>query len=330
MRGDTPVAKVHDDKITSLTPAAPLYLQSQNSFPNWLKDRGADLTRSNMRIILKQFGLPQQDISAAVRMVNAASVTDSFWIKPHGSSLSYEQITFKKDIYAKAALCGDPDIFLLDKTHTPEMTNIGSFNKGWKLVKGKWHLYKSGTELEIFSELFTAKLARHIGLNGVNYFIDEGFIVCESFVAAPWDFEPAKSIIGDNCDYQHVYPIMEAHGLAKEYMDIIFMDAIVRNSDRHEFNFGFLTSTSGAIKLAPNFDNNLALFCRGIPSNLERNDPLVTDFASLQPHTQYMLPKLTESMIVKAHTETINEYPANIPLETTINFCINAYSKLQR
>jgi len=125
MRGDTQVAKISNDKLISITPAAPLYLQNHNNFPGWIKARGADLTRSNMRIILKHFGLPLQDIDTAVRSVNAASITDSFWIKSNGSSTRYDDVKFKTDIFANAALRGDPDIFLLSKRDsTPEITKM--------------------------------------------------------------------------------------------------------------------------------------------------------------------------------------------------------------
>ena len=235
MRKDTPVAQVRNSQLISVAKNAPLYLQKRGDFQGWLKDRGADLTRGNMRIILKQLGLPLQDIETAVKSVNAASITDSFWIKPHDSNILYNDIVFKSDTYSKAALAGDPDIFTLPKNRSPELTNIGSFNKGWKLENGKWYLYKSGTAQEIFSELFTSKLARLLNMDAVNYFIKDGYIVCESFVSSTQDLETAKAIIGENCDYPHVYNIMESHGLAKSYMDIIFMDAIVRNTDRHEF-----------------------------------------------------------------------------------------------
>jgi len=331
MRGDSPVAEVRNDMLINISPYAPLFLQNRNDFAGWIRDRGADLGRSNMRIILKQFCLPLHDIDTAVRSVNAASVTDSFWIKSYDTNISYNNVQFKTDIYAKAALCGDPDIFLLIKDRTPEITNIGSFNKGWKLKGGEWYLYKTGTALEIFSELFASKLALNLGLDTVSYFIDDEYIVCKNFALPPWDFEPAKSIIGESCDYMHVYSALRALGLHKKYMDLIFMDAVVRNTDRHEFNFGFLTSFSGEIRLAPNFDNNLALFCRGIPSNIERNDPLVNDFIALRANicNEYHLPDLSPQMVEQAFNETIREYPVDIAMDTTIQFCMNAYNKIK-
>ena len=252
MRGDIPVAEIEEDVIVSVSKQAPLQLQHRRNFNEWLDDRGADLNRSYMRTILRQLGLPLQNINNAVRYVNGAAVTDSFWIKERGSMLRYSDAAFAHNAYFTAALKGDPDIFTLTKEPTPEITNIGSFNKGWKYVNGTWFLFKAGSPLEIFSEIFTSRLAIALGLDAVEYRYQDGFIICKNFVEHGWDYEPAKALVGDNIGYEFNAQLMVALGLLKPYMDLIFMDAIVRNGDRHEFNYGFFTMIDGAIRLAPN------------------------------------------------------------------------------
>ena len=51
------------------------------------------------------------------------------------------------------------------------------------------------------------------------------------------------------------------------YLEIIFLDAVCENVDRHTNNYGVLRDVvSGKIlSLAPNYDNNLALVSRGYP-----------------------------------------------------------------
>jgi len=54
--------------------------------------------------------------------------------------------------------------------------------------------------------------------------------------------------------------------------------------DRHTKNYGVLrdAETGAVLRMAPNFDNNVALFARGIPENLERsNDRLISLFCDL-------------------------------------------------
>jgi hypothetical protein len=332
MRKDEIVATIENNRILDISVKAPLYLQNYRNFMSWINDRGADISRSNMRIILRHLGYPLQDIRKAVISVNAACINDSFWIREKMSVLKYTDVKFKSDKYMKAALIGDPDIFSLEKETTPEIANIGSFNKGWKLRNNKWFLYKTGTKLEIFSELFTSKLAIELNLNAVAYYIDGGFIVCENFTKEGKDFESAKSLIGTDTSYPRVTKILQSLGLMKEYLDIIYMDAIVRNADRHEFNYGFLTAPGGLIELAPNFDNNLSLFCKGIPNNLDRKDPLVTDFVQLlqEMKISYSIPNLTEEIIREAYEKTLREYYIDIPFKVVETFCMNAQKQIEK
>jgi hypothetical protein len=238
-------------------------------------------------------------------------------------------VKFKNDIYFKAALQGDPDIFELPVGKTPEITNIGSFDKGWRKNGDTWLLYKVGKPLEIFSELFTSKLAIALGLDAVRYFICDGFIVCENFVKNGDCFEHAKSFIGDDTDYKKNISVFGGEfGFTKEYMDLIFMDALVRNGDRHEFNYGVITSVDAPPRFAPNFDNNLALFHNGIPKILTRKDRLVSDFIDVYRQTEYTLPVVTEALIREAFTQTIAEYPADVDENTLVEFCMNAYKQM--
>lgn len=99
MRGDLEVAEIKDDEIVAMEKSAPLYLQRRKDFAGWIGDRGADINRSNMRIILRQLGFPLQDIKKAVRYVHAASVTDSFWIR-----LVSDFVAVRKKIRGRYAL----------------------------------------------------------------------------------------------------------------------------------------------------------------------------------------------------------------------------------
>jgi hypothetical protein len=330
MRENTIVAVIEQDTIVEILTHAPLYINRTGDFRGWLQDRGADLQRSYMRSILRHLGLPLLDVVAAVKYVHAASVTDSFWIRPSGSGLTYEDVKFSRFSYFKAALAGDTNLFSFPREHTPEITNIGSFNKGWKMVDGEWYLYKAGTRLEHFSELFTGLLAARLGLDAVEYWMDGDYIVCKNFVKHGSCFEPAKSLIGENIEYTANCHEMEKLGLLQPYLDILFMDAIVRNPDRHEFNYGFVTDCTGGIVIAPNFDNNVSLFSRGIPQNIERDDVLVNDFVDVLRELRaagyvYEIPQLTEDIISDVYEQIGFD---EIPLRTLAEFCMNAYRRI--
>jgi hypothetical protein len=330
MRGDLEAAEIKDDEIVSMTGSAPLYLKHRKDFAGWLYDRGADINRSNMRIILRRLGFPLRDMAKAVRFVRAASVTDTFWIRESGSALKHADIAFKNDIYMKAALQGDPDVFSLPEETSPEITNIGSFDKGWQLRGGVWYLYKAGSPPEIFSELFSSRLAKALGVNTVDYFVDGPYIVCKNFAGGGSCFEAARAFIDSSEDYGENILKFGGLSLLSEYMDLIFLDAVVRNSDRHEFNYGVITRENGEISMAPNFDNNLALFCRGVPAVLTRKDPLVADFIAAKNNINipYDLPELTADMIETVYRQVSGEYPFEVDLAVLSDFCMNAYNRI--
>ena len=332
MRGDIICANVVNDELFACEGSAPLQIQYRKDFREWLKDRSADLDRSYIRNILKHLNLAVTDEIAAVKHVYAVSVTDIFWIREEGSPLRYDDVKFESDIYFKAALMGDPDIFSKERIHTPEVTNIGSYNKGWKYDNDAWLMYKAGTPLEIWSEIFTSKLAQRLNLDAVVYTCVDGFVMSKNFVGNGLCFEPAKSLIGSDTAYKTNIEVMKKFGLAKKYMDIIFLDAIVRNGDRHEFNYGFITGNS-KIDLAPNFDNNMSMFWNGIPTNLERKDVLVNEFKEVLNFCDYQLPELTVHDIQAVYDDCMIECKdkVNIPeiqIGTVIQFCMNAYNQL--
>lgn len=332
MRGDAICATIEENKITDIKSFAPLQIQKRGDFNEWLEDRSADLNRSYMRNILKHLRLSVTDGVSAVKHVQACSLVDTFWIKDKNSALNYSDVVFNNDLYFKAALAGDPDLFSKDRVHTPEVTNIGSYNKGWKFENGVWRMYKAGSPLEIWSEIFTSKLAERLNLEIVSYSCVDGFAVCDNFVKKNFCFEAAKALIGSDTGYAKNIAIMRKYGLLKKYLDIIYMDAIVRNGDRHEFNYGFITS-GATIDLAPNFDNNMSMFWNGIPANMERKDMLVSELKEALGGVEYSLPTLTVTDIQTAYQSALSECKGkvtlpDIPLYTVTKFCMNAYTQL--
>jgi len=100
------------------------------------------------------------------------------------------------------------------------------------------------------------------------------------------NFESANGIVVDDEDYAVNFGALwqMSPELAEQYLQIIYIDTLCFNMDRHTKNYGVLrdTETGTVLRMAPNFDNNVALFARGIPENLERsNDRLVSLFCDL-------------------------------------------------
>ena len=307
---DTPVAKWVNNRLTVLNEQMlPLFLKRVANADMWLETRAIDAHRANSRLLKKALRLTERDDISTVLHVNGATVTDNYWIKPIDSNLTYEQIRFDNDFFSRLALKGTYDSFnrAANSKHskTPELTNIGSFEKCWKLIDGKWWMYKKANHNEQFTELFICELGRELGFNMARYERGDGCVKTLDFTdGAGVNFEPARAFMGDNEEYEAVITKLAeiCPQAIPDYIRMIFMDTITANPDRHTGNFGLLrdTKTGKLLGLAPMFDHNMALIARGYPSKPKSGDLLISFFNDvLKAHPEYRkyLPELTEATI---------------------------------
>lgn len=293
---------IHEDLL-------PLYLRKIQNADTWLETRAIDSHRANSRLLKKALRLTDKDDIATVIHVNGATITDNYWIREIGSNLTYDDVKFSDDYFSNLALKGNYDSFNRaansKRSKTPELTNVGSFEKCWKLRDGKWWMYKKANHDEMFSELFVCELGKELGMNMAIYERGEGYIKSLDFTsAASVNFEPASTFMGDNEEYSDVVKALEklCPNAIPDYVRMIFLDTICANPDRHTNNFGLLRNvkTGELIGLAPNYDNNMALIARGYPSKLGSKDILITMFNELleeYPNFRSFVPQLTEETV---------------------------------
>ena len=160
----------------------------------------------------------------------------------------------------------------------------------------------------------------------VHYELDDGYIRSKNFTdGTSYNFEPMSSLVGENDDYSvcfdEIYAISPQ--LAEKYLEIIWLDSVCYNMDRHTENFGFLRDAySGEIiSMAPNYDNNIALISRGYPNSTDReHDGIIGFFRDFVESNltaksilqEMELPEITEGMI--------DECFAEIPIEADHDF----------
>lgn len=307
------VAVVSDGMIVeSDNTRLPLYLKRTGDVEGWLADRAIDSHRTNSRLLKKALRLGTLEDAEVVLKVNAATITDTYWFRETGSPLVWEDIRFKKNLFDGLALRGDPDSFNQPYSPTPELTNTGSFEKCWRFENGGWWMYKAGNEWELFSELFICRFGQALSFPMAEYTLDGPYIKTKDFTGnASVNFESADSLVGENEDYgfnfQKFWSLSPK--LAEQYLGIIYLDTLCFNMDRHTKNYGILRDVeSGEIlSMAPNFDNNIALFARGIPKLDRKNDRLVDLFLEL----------LTQDARAK---ELANSFP--VPSREMIKRCV--------
>jgi len=256
--------------------------------------------------------LKSKDDIATVLSVNAATITDNYWVKPLEDNVTqYNDIRFKMNNFADLALTGDVNSLTLHPSRTPELTNIGSFEKCWRLENNEWWMYKAGKQEELFSELLAYRIGKELGLDIAEYEATGEYIRNKDFTSsATVDFEPAAAIIGDESDYIDIYEKLIAVDLSFELKILMmyYFDALILNMDRHEYNFGILrdSDTGQIISLAPLFDHNLCLISRGYPMQ-DPKDILISDITSLLQYSgkQFVIPRLTKDNLLRI----VNEIP---------------------
>ena len=340
MNRDECVAKWQNQQFTLMKKElAPLYLVRTENVDHWLGTRAIDEHRANSRLLKKALRLTERDDISTVISVNAVTVTDNYWIKPLDSDLTYNDVRFDNDYFANLALRGGYDSFnkaANSKRHrTPELTNIGSFEKCWKLKDGEWWMHKRADHNQQFSEIFVYELGKLLGFNMAEYERGDKCVKTKDFTDnAAVNFEPAYSFMIDNDNYIDVLKKLRdiASHTIPDYVKMIFLDTIVANPDRHTNNFGLLrdVKTGRILSLAPNFDNNMALIAQGYPKNIERKkDMLVQLFNDLMDYDSTFIkyvPNLEEQDIRKV----LKKINMKVKSDTIVRFIMNGYNQIVR
>ena len=322
MSGDLAVAEIKRGRITPLDKdRMPLYLISYDDLDGWIDGRAIDRHRTNSRILKKVLRLTDSSDAAAVLRAHAATITDNYWLRSDAElSLTYDAIRFSEDTFAEIALTGRFSSYSKEysdeqiRRGSPELTNIGSYEKCWRIIDGSWWLYKSESAQERFSELLISALGSRLGFSMAEYLPDGEFVKTRDFTEGRYNFEPAKAIMGDEEDYALNYDRLTAlePSLGKQYLDILFMDALCYNVDRHTENYGILRerNTGRVVCMAPNFDNNIALISRGYGADPSRTNTIfITMFEELleQKGIPYQMPELDKSVLDELVCSTLPE-----------------------
>lgn len=290
MSGDKPVVEFDGNtyEYNILDKAlAPLYITNQGNIRRWIEERAVDPTRANSRAVKSVQGLSKNASDYVTAMkVDAATITDNYWIKDSKDARCYQDVMFQKNDFFSLALARDNQALNKKASRTPELTNIGQQEKGWRLELGDWWLYKNEPTREIVSEYITCLVGKALGYDMADYFIENNgplFIKSRCFTGRAYNLHHIDSIVADHTEddtfitdddygynYRTLYEISPQ--LACQYIDICALDAICENFDRHTKNYGILTEreTGKIVKLAPNYDNNNSLLANTNLS-LDRN-----------------------------------------------------------
>ncbi|MCL1997993.1 MAG: hypothetical protein FWG65_04415 [Turicibacter sp.] len=319
LRNDKIVAEIHGETVVNYADDAPILIK-KGRFNDWKTIRTQDLNRPNSRALRRMLGLSTSNAQDVLPSIYYQSISDAYWLRPHGDGRTWADIQFTDDRFFHITLTGkklldNPKIY--ESPNSPEHSNTGSFEKGWRYVpslKTKWQLWKAGSPEAVWSEIFYSKLANEIFPDiAVDYWEEDGFSVCNSFI----DREVGECLepfyaLADSHDDPHlalnVLPV-EVH---ETYKKMLFLDALMFNWDRHEFNFGLIRDKDDKISLHPLYDHNLALFNAAAPTATRFEDTTIKMFKALS-HPPYTI---TAHQIELAYNATTPKIAATLSQTT--------------
>ena len=244
----------------------------------WWIDRSIPASRSGVRQALEMLDLPDPHL-LLVRCFGL-SLSDQYWVKPLGSDLSWANINFFDHPFSEDigdVLLGKPPHSAAIDFCSPDNTSDGFLKKRWKILHGKRCLLKSGSNpflQQPFNEVIASLVAETLGIPHVPYTLlwDDGlpYSVCEDFITPDTELVSAWRVMqsfpknNSTSVYLHYLNCCEVLGIpnmAHAVNQMIVLDYLIANEDRHQNNFGLIrdANTLAWLGAAPIFDSGSSL-----------------------------------------------------------------------
>lgn len=270
---DVAITSTNKDNATYL----PLGMKPTNeSLTRWLRHRTIPANRAYAQNFLSKNGLSENDFIGILQICKGLSLTDCYWVTYPDDPKTFAQVNLFDNrfsqVLSQIAFTGYGSSPASKFRSSPEFTTNGMLPKAWRRKDGKVLLYKGGTSgfantgKEPYSEFYAAQVAEAMGIDHISYGLSKwkGMLcsTCELFTSKDISFVPASTLI-ETSKISQIVAWYDAHGWKDDLADMLVLDAVIRNTDRHLGNFGFRVDnhTNQLLKPAPIFDNGLSLYC---------------------------------------------------------------------
>jgi hypothetical protein len=161
---------------------------------------------------------------------------------------------------------------------SPDNTSDGWLRKKWIIAEGKRYMVKGGggyLQQEPYNEVIASVIMQRLGVSHIEYSLihenEKPYCVCENFITPNTELITAWQVIGSfkknsrDSDYTHFLRSCEILGIpnVQHFIDqMLTIDYIIANEDRHYNNFGFIrnSETLKWIGAAPIYDSGTSLW----------------------------------------------------------------------
>lgn len=273
---------------------------SETSLAKWLKRRTIPKNRAYVHNFLSKCNLQINRPMNIIKVSKGLSLNDCYWITEAGFEGTFEKYNLYDNRFSKIlaliAFTGYGSSVRASLVSCPEFTTNGMLPKCWRRTEGKIRLYKGGTRggyntgNEPYSEFYAAQIGSILEMDIISYNLSkwngELCSVCELFTSKQYSFMPVGSLVtsgGMNAVRMYYNNLGSEYEAALD--DMLVLDALICNTDRHFGNFGFLIDniTNEIAAPAPLFDHGNSLF------NYAGNDDLQSPEA-LEAYAKTLLP----------------------------------------
>lgn len=304
MHRDIKTARIGLDLLSGLASVGTVYNEAHLPFgtlkkygvdkialAQWWASRSIPASRSGLREVLEQlhFSVPQELLDKCYGL----SLSDQYWICPVGSDLNWDDINFFDNLFSEDIgnlLFGHEKKDEIDLI-SPDNTSDGQQKKKWKIINGKRVLIKGASKpfcQEPLNEVIASLIADRLGFQHVAYSLlkeDEGlFSICDDFVTkrtelvSAWHVMQAFKKPNAVSDYEfYIRCCMElgVDDIRDKLEEMILLDYIIANEDRHLNNFGLLRDAVSLewLTTAPLFDCGTSLWYNTVEIRIDPTDP---------------------------------------------------------
>lgn len=293
---------------------------SPNGISSWLRHRTIPKNRAYVHSFLSKCGL---NINRPMNIINVSkglSLNDCYWVVEEGFSGTFDQYNLYDNrfsqVLALIAFTGYGSSMRTSLASCPEFTTNGMLPKCWRRKDGRIQLFKGGTSgaantgNEPYSEFYACQIAEILNINAISYGLSkwkgELCSTCDLFTGKDFSYLPVGRLVTSG-GMTAVRSFFES--LGPEYVnalnDMLVLDALIFNTDRHFGNFGFLvdTHTNRIVAPAPLFDHGNSLFNYAGSDDLS-SDQSLTDYTNtLMPYVYNDFVSEAKSVLTPAHKE---------------------------
>ncbi len=305
-----------------------------DSIAKWLKSRTIPKNRAYVHNFLSKCNLNLNRPMNIIKVSKGLSLNDCYWVVEEGFSGTFEKYNLYDNRFSRVlaliAFTGYGSSVRSSLASCPEFTTNGMLPKCWRRVAGEIKLYKGGTSgasntgNEPYCEYYAAQIAKELGISAIDYGLSkwEGALcsTCVLFTSKEYAFLPVGKVVTSG-GMEAVTSYYEKMGAAyaKALADMLVLDAIICNTDRHFGNFGFLVDnrTNEIVAPAPLFDHGNSLF------NFAGKDDLASD-AALTAYAQTLMPCVYDDFIGTAKAVLTPEHREG--LRHLLNFRFKRHS----